>query len=463
MQNKNEQKKNYSSTLNAKKAKTAQVSKIATSLGHDIANDSAELYAAALISPKDVGPVIFPSVTPSRCGAAMFPLVVEVTVPTDFGIIVQPSLSEPLQITSPTALAETNDSIYGRVQLSGGDVSVLDTDQPCTVQKQSVDGKECLPISASASASISFNIKLLKALKSGSWTFDVYTHDSATGLWMSRASVATGSNDAVPAGPLGPFTITSTVDYYSFGYSNFNGANLMDYEYVITVVGNATCAPAGLGLLTYLPEWSTVLEASQRARVVAMDCLVTYEGSTLNNGGSIAVCNTDDDLAIRSSFYNTIASRPHDMYRGRLASEGETEGGAHWHYVPDSVDQLILQDRTSELSEVRQHPYGYFGIQGKTAAEVVRIEIHVMINFYSFDPSFVMSVQPPFTDFTALLYALRKEVSLVSSNDSHMQKLSKFLRSGAKKGLNLSKAGIAFSKNHEKDIGTALSILSTLV
>jgi hypothetical protein len=432
-------------------------------LSREVAENNAELYVAALISPKDAGPVIFPSVTPSRCGAAMFPLVVEVSIPSDFGIIVQPSLTEPLLITSSTALAESNDVIYGSVQLVAGVTQNLDVDQPCTVQMQQVDGKRCLPLSSAAGCTVKFDMKFLSSIASGTWSVTVWNHNSVTGLWAERQTVHTSSKE-LNGISFPPWASLSTDDYYTFEYKNFSGVNVMNYEYtLVPSAGTLTCAPAGLGMMSYTPEWNTVLSASQRARVVAMDCLVTYEGSSLNNGGSIAVCNTDDDLAIGSNFYNTIASRPHDMYRGRLASEGETEGGAHWHYVPDSVEQLVMQDASSELTNPRQNPYGYFGIQGKTPNEVVRVEIHIMINFYSFDPSFVMSIQPPMTEFPALLYALRKEVSLVSSNDSHMQKLSKFLRKGVGKGINLGKTGINFAKSHEKEIGTALSILSTLV
>jgi len=443
--------------LQAKKNKLSEVTRIANSLAREVSDQNAGLYANALISPKETGPVIFPSPTPSRCGAALFPLVVEVTVPTDFGIVVRPSLTQPLSITSDAALADSADPIYGAMQIVNTSMVKLETDTPCKVQQQKVDGIIAMPLVTSAGATINVAASLQDTMKSGNYILHFMTHDSVSGLWTTHPGVFNNSISHQVVNIIANLVIATTIDYYSFSISGATpSVNVYLLNYNISVnVGLVSCAPLGFGLRVYMPDWGLVLQASQRARVVAMDCLVTFEGSSLNNGGSIAVCNTDDELSISSNFYNTIASRPHDMYRGRLASEGETEGGGHWHYVPDSLEQLAMQDATAEVTDPQQVPYGYFGIQGKSAGEVVRIEVHLMINFYSFDPSFVMSIQPPMTDFPALLYALRSQVDLVSSNDSHLNKIKKLMKKGIR-------GGVKFSKDHSADIAKALSLLATV-
>ena len=148
------------------------------------------------------------------------------------------------------------------------------------------------------------------------------------------------------------------------------------------------------------------------------------------------------------------------MYRGRLSSEGETEGGAHWHYVPDDPIQLILQDRRSFAAEMRQQPFGYIGVIGKHAGEVVRVECHFLVNFYSTDPSFAMTIQPAFRDFSSLLFALRTEVPLVSSNDAHLKKLAKLFHNGARKVADFGNSSLRFIGDNEQNIARALALLA---
>jgi hypothetical protein len=451
--------KNFS----AKKLKAGEVSAIANSIARDAAEFNAGMYAGALVSPKSTGPVIFPSVCPSRCGAALFPLVVEVTTPSEFGIICEPSMEHPLRIAQGTVLTETNDVLTGTFSVAGTVCADLTMQTPCTVQAETIGGRVAVPFYSSAGTVLSLYIKLSSQASSGSFELSFSGWNGSA--WVELSAVSNDTTASTIAMPAPNWTSSYTfLTFNAIPTGSSAGKPLVTtwiYSMVPQSVG--TCAPIGsFSMDTFVPDWATVLLASQRARVVAMDCLVTYEGSTLNNGGSIAVCNTDDQLTIGESFYSTIASRPHDMYRGRLASEGETEGGAHWHFVPDSEEQLIMQDVASLGFIQRQNPYGYFGIKGKTANEVVRIEVHIMLNFYSTDPSFVMSIQPPMTQFPALLYALRKGVPLVSSNDSHLSKLSKWFKKGLKKGIDLSKLGLQFAKDHDGEIAKALMILSKL-
>lgn len=447
------------SSKNEKKKKTSEVSRIAAQLAKANSREAAEMYAAAIVDPGGVTPLVFPSPCPSRAGAAMFPLVVEITTPESFGVIVSPDIDHPLRIAEGLAAAATSTPITGTFYNTQGIVSDLSIGGPQSVLGELVGGRLGFPFQT-AVAQIQFNFVVEGTATSSFYGVDYY--DGA--VWTALGDTLAATSPGKP-GVTALLTVPATTTHLAYHANTPSGLVVHGVSFTMVYsTGTGTVSPLGAisTMVTYQPDWSTVIDAAQRASVVACDCLVTFEGSTLNNGGSIAVCNTDNSLPIKESFYATIASRPHDMYRGRLASEGQTEGGAHWHYVPDDPMQLLLQDRASFTSDSRQEPHGYFGCVGKTAGEVVRIECHFLVNFYSLDPSFQMSIQPAFRDFSSLLYALRIRVPLVSSNDSHLTKLSKILRKGFGKGLDLTKAGVDFVTHHEPEIAKALALLASL-
>jgi hypothetical protein len=206
-------------------------------------------------------------------------------------------------------------------------------------------------------------------------------------------------------------------------------------------------------LIEHHPDWDGLKNAARSMRVVAQDCLVTFEGSTLADNGSIAVCNSDEPLIFNSSPYNSIASFPFDRYRGRLASKGETEGGGHWHYVPSDARQLLLQDIDESPTNL---PTGYFGIAGCDPLQPIKVEMNIVVNFYTLDPSYPMKIRPALDDFIELLYMLRKEVPLCSSNDGHLKKVVNFAR---KKVSELLQGGLDNPQHVAKALSTMLTLL----
>ncbi len=141
------------------------------------------------------------------------------------------------------------------------------------------------------------------------------------------------------------------------------------------------------------------------------------------------------------------------MYRGRLASQGETQGGAHWHYIPNDPSQLMLNpDGVTDVTP----PSGYVGVAGMDAANgIVRVQMNIVLNFYTTDPSYSMKIQPPFGHFSSLLYVLRSQVPLVSSNDSHVQKALRWAK-------NASKSALKFGADNQEDLVKLASLLAKL-
>jgi hypothetical protein len=269
-----------------------------------------------------------------------------------------------------------------------------------------------LPLTSAAGATVTLSIS--NFVSDTPDTFSIKAYNGAS--WSVLVSTVLG-------GPL-PSTWeatgiawTAAYTHYSFGYGDTDFTCAYS---ILPTLGTVTCSPAydEKTMDVYYPDWSALISDSTQFRVVACDMLVTYEGATIDNSGSLAIANVDDELYIEDdrSLYSTLASLPFDKYRGRLASEGQTEGGGHWHFIPSSDDQLSGDSVDARKDRL---PRGLLGVAGYKNDQIVRIECHYMVNFFSHSPQYDMKFPPPITGYSPLLWMLRTEVPLVSSNDLH--------------------------------------------
>lgn len=312
---------------------------------------------------------------------------------------------------------------------------------------------------SSAGGTVNFNLIVSAISGRARGRVQIWGYNSITASWTLRAT--SGDASAVGVSTSNGVIWAPTDTHFTF-QADSNEAAIYSFAFDLAPQGGASITVQPLGdpgsAVVHFPDWSALLAASKRAQIVACDVLVTFEGSNLENGGSIAACNADDDLPIRGSFYNTIASQPFDMYRGRLASVGETEGGAHWHYIPDDLDAFTMVDVTEAVLPV-QRPRAYIGIQGKAVGQPVRIECHFIVNFLSHDPSYNMEISPCFSAYPHFLWVMRDLVPLVSSNDSHLKKIRSFARGAGTKLLKAKN----FAQTHDKEIAKALGLMATLL
>lgn len=415
--NKNAKKAAISSALN-------QLKEAPMKVGH------LDRVAQSLVDPQGA-PMVFPQRTPGRLGCATFPLVRQIRSPSgasatpDVGIIVRPSLEKPLLISRPDLVPYSNSVVSGGAWANGNSV-VMAGVAPCNVAAETIDGITSLPLRSDAvggqltvafSADKGEHLYYVEFMEyDGSWSVKL--------AWTVKPGVTEYTNST-------PYTNTNS--RYAFRFTDLRADSQSDITIFYTLTptaGNFSCGPSSYDeavMDLHLPDWTSLLTDSKRARVVACDVLVTYEGSSLENAGSIAVANVDDDYIIPegATIYETMASRPFDKYRGRLASEGSSEGGAHWHYVPTDEDQASASHNSIP-------PKGIIGISGLQPDQVVRVECHFLLNFYSEKPQYKMEFPPPITGLSPLLWTLRTEVPLVSSNDMHS--IVKALRKTGKKG-----------------------------
>ena len=397
-----------------------------------------EKVAEHFVDPA-LSPIVMPQRVPGRLGAATFPLVKEFSFPpssldSNFSILVSPDLSNPLRISRLPTVPEAVTSLIGNASYRSGTSNMTGL-TPCDVVGQPYTDNTATgtlvsaPYGSAAGGTALFNISSQRGPTANVNLFFL----TAAGSWSNVGNASIGGSE--PTFLSQNVIIPPGCTRYAVYVLPLNIAN--DYsshiviDYAIVSTGGMTQTCSGTYnehvMDTYFPHWDNVLAASRYAKVVACDCLVTYEGSTLDNAGSIAVANIEDDLhSIESgSIYEALASLPFDKYRGRLASVGQSEGGGHWHFVPTSEDQLEPAHASTNI------PVGAFGISGCLPEQVVRIECHYTVNFFSVDPGYKMVIPPPAAGLSPLLWELRTNVPLCTSNDSHVLKR---LKAGARKG-----------------------------
>ena len=392
--------------------------------------------AETIVDPRK-GPMVFPSRAPGRTGCATFPLVKRIQssslAPTpDMAVICRPSFEKPLMISRPNAVPFSTETITGKYTEIGG-TATLEGLLPCAVIGENLAGIAANPLKAQAgSASIQWDYSCT-LYGPTIWNLEFRAYDGSSWAALETVTVYPGHTSG---GANKAWTLAYT--HYAFLAYRVSGPDssfVCDFS-LTPSAGNFSCSPEYDERVfdTFYPDWAGLLGDSNRGKIVACDMLITYEGSTFKNSGSIAVANVDTDfvLAPGQSIYESVASRPFDKYRGRLASEGNSEGGAHWHFVPETDEEFLLS------SIGTPSPQGVCGMSGVDEDQVIRIECHYCVNFYSELPQYKMVIPPPITGYSPLLWLLRSEVPLVSSNDTHhiVKSLRKGLKKGGKMGLN---------------------------
>jgi len=432
---------------NRSKVKKNAVQKIASE------NERFREFADHVVNPNHARPILAPSLCPSRAGAVTFPLVVDVVGMSDFCVLVQPDIHAPLMISHPSAITETNEAYHGSLTKElGGPEALLTMEGGCDIESIKFKSKNAMPLFSTAGCLLTVGVALTDG-DAASYTASVDTWNELTQTWTFRGSaqVQVGFGSVVIAS-LFSYTSSDT----AFGISvvpntgTLQGAAHGNFDVLIGGGGGiATCSNGTQQNVfdIYEPEWSKILEVADKVSIPFMDCLVTYQGSTLNNQGAIAVAGTSEEiLPPGGDYYAAVASRPFDSYEGRLSSQGETEGGGHWHLMHDDIKAYSL----AGSEELITGPRGYFAIKGMDPTQPVRVMVHITLNYYTIDPAFTMGFQPPWGELDLLLYILRTQVPLCSSNDGHFDKMIRLAKRKA------SEAGRWALQNPEEAVALAM-------
>jgi len=445
----------------AKKAAAPVIARDVRANKKDLSNHYLTKLAESYVDPGGVDPIVHPSPVPARAACAKYKYVTSVSgVGTEsFGIVVKPDVDEPIQISSTGTRLESALPIVGRADGNSGGNGLyipldLDTNTPTVMHSTEIGGRPSIPLTSASGAILQLNINLLGGAAveaQNSVHFDAWDGSS----WTTLQTVLVGGNKGISVSSAN-FNYGSTYMRYSLtslrGNSPSGGPMTVKYGYGLafqsgtTGTGNATADQFTMDV--FAPDWDHLSNISDKFQIVAMDCLVTYEGSSLDNAGSIAVCNSEQLLEPTTTWYDVVSSQPYDVYRGRLSSQGQAEGGGHWHYIPDDLEALSLDRRDNS-----RVPTGYFGITGKEADQPVRIQVYFVVNFFTTDQSYALEIQKPITDVSPLLYYLRMQIPLVSSNDKHILKRIKSAALGGAKSI------AKFAKDNPELVAAGMALL----
>lgn len=377
---------------------------------------------------------VFPSLTPGLAGSVTYPIIKELSGSDSYLIRVKPDFVTPLSTTA-TSSATAVGQLYGDWDILDSNSEIANIKGACmtysTIYGQGVNAKVALPIKVLTGSNVNVTLNNF-AFLDGTVAVDIafWSWDGATWSTVSTFQGLTENSQqtlsfAIPAGCLG-------FRFEVVGARGFNAQGFGYYTYEIMASGPTTfeCfTGAENELIPSLPQWEDVLENSDYASIPAMDCLVTFQGTTLKNNGSIVSVNLRQDVPMEGNYYDTLAKKKYDKYEGRLASEGSTEGGTHWHLQHHNIAEYELR----KPFEVGQSaPIGYIAIKGADPTQPIKVHVNITVNFRTDNPSFSMVKQPYWADFPLLLYVMRDKVPLVSSNDSHLKKVMGMVKDAGK-------------------------------
>lgn len=171
-------------------------------------------------------------------------------------------------------------------------------------------------------------------------------------------------------------------------------------------------------------NWGNWVDNSSKWCLTAASLLVTFMGSSLENGGNCAVALFPSGSTIPTKYddiFSTISSRTRDKYVGQL------KGGSHCSYLCDEIQQYFFKtmDVTS-ISAPRIVSVARSQTQDKLS---IKIQLKTCWEFISQDVLRTFSISPGHADlFTRMIAVLSKysastQNGLSGENGKHWEKI----------------------------------------
>lgn len=168
----------------------------------------------------------------------------------------------------------------------------------------------------------------------------------------------------------------------------------------------------------FQPNPITLPTTWQTLRTTAETILVTFEGSSLANEGSLAMALTDPGWFPQSSnsnvfdLYTALSALPDKKYNGPLKK------GAFGWWCPAVLDEKVPQkpeffDAFPETSAI------WFAIKGGDPGATVKIETNQIVEFYAPDQVFSHVACAGESPIYTALYAAFNNLPHVGENDAH--------------------------------------------
>lgn len=462
--------KQKTQSINQKKE---QLSKVVVKSERQLGSAHMFEYCKFLISPYESDSVVeAPSITPCRQTTVRQNLVVDLAAYNDNGqfiIEVEPSLTGTLSVTS--GVSDTEDQGAFTAELSWDNVSSATTapdsgtivhlstgykasmqsltDNAGTVRKAfAINGNgnthtmDVVVVVDSTAMPIGAVLEIGAFAAAGNWTALATITISSS----SKPMRFTGSA-VLPVNCLGlsfrcgqsaqPFAVPLSIAV-ALSHNSGTGTNSLDKSMLMRDV-------FGLPL-------QNAIQDLQHWRVTAQDCLVTFEGDTLQDGGAIAAARVPRSWTpMTDDPYSELLLLPYDRYDGPL------KFGAHIFWLPGTLDDITPIDDPTDDANFGAYKIVVAGTITHPGASV-RVRVCTAVAYFSTNPSYGnMDWAPPAVDFSLLMQYLARVVPVATSNDDHI--IKKLALTAAKHA----RTGMKYLVDHPENLLKIAAVLAELL
>lgn len=393
-------------------------------------NTDHQKYVLMVVDPDGEELAKQPALVPRRSTIVRNKIIQDLTGISDFYAEVRPDLDKTLALTRGSALTATND--------------------PWTIKQSGVTSLSARPCDAPAMR-LSDNVSVNQSYGSAVYRY-AFTSAAGGNVDFEFTNAPTSEDnikfylDAYP-GPvsstLGFFlapgrstTMTLALPVGTTGvrirYAGNSQPTGKAFSFVCTVKPQAgVLVGADVGMQDVF-KVDTLADVSQMRyfKIVAQELLVSYMGSTLNNGGVVAAARVSGNWAPQASVgdaYDNISRIPYDSYDGRI------ESGAHVHYTPQSITDTEPQYVGLSLPEPRRKLV--VGGRLDDSTQSLRIRVVTVIEYFSDAQSYgEMGYGPPWADFDVYMAIMDAIIPAASSNDDHLKKIRRGVKRLLSKG-----------------------------
>lgn len=317
-------------------------------------------------------------------------------------------------------------------------------------------GQMLYPIGASQlSTGVGTCIMIFQGPQTGvaaQFNVSVNWYDSAFALLLNQTSTATFAglanfaslSAALFTGNL-PVYMSISIRSNSTGQSAFSGKIGLSWYDNVSGGGLVPAIMAIANQAQHCISYSvnnaaTILDSGEQYMVSAQSCLLTYEGSDLNNAGALAIARIPGDspvgykggVATLTSWYQFIASLQRNKY------EGATKHGGYAFYLGEDARSYFYRP----VEDQGFGPYPYIAAEwttDSTSPQVVRIKVSTIVQFttnsniYDQKPSCYLG-----TDYDMILYIM-SNINAAYDNPGHRAKLTAALKKVGTKVVSLLK------------------------
>jgi hypothetical protein len=265
-----------------------------------------------------------------------------------------------------------------------------------------------------------------KSFGATSLQFELHTRAHSTGAWtMSTFQGTLLTGQVLPfANLVATVTAPDYIDAFSVSVSHVSETKALDGDLIIKIVGASSPDASIIKMPAYssmhftVDSWADLdaLTATSAERVTALSCLLTYMGSSLQNGGVIAGARLATGITIQDApdgdIYSYLASLP------TYSADFALKDGAYAWWAPDSVEEQFFTPYNQPPMNTRNNTSLWFAANRDDISQTLRARVVMGIETITRARTYNARIGPVNPNY-ALLLALAKTLPAVTENPLH--------------------------------------------